>query len=99
MHTPGAQVLKSVHPAAKMCTQGAPLISNTGCLWPYGINNTDCDFFLPFNFTPGLDLDATQPRQFFSSVAQEIEDVLQPPPPPFTPSPFFLIKKEERFKT
>ena len=23
MHTPGAQVLKSVHPAAKMCTQGA----------------------------------------------------------------------------
>ena len=23
MHTPGAQVLKSVHPAAKLCTQGA----------------------------------------------------------------------------
>ena len=23
MHTPGAQVLKSVHSAAKMCTQGA----------------------------------------------------------------------------
>ena len=29
MHTPGAQVSKSVHPAAKMCMQGAPLISNT----------------------------------------------------------------------
>ena len=29
MHTPGAQALKSVHPAAKMCMQGAPLISNT----------------------------------------------------------------------
>ena len=23
MHTPGAQVSKSMHPAAKMCTQGA----------------------------------------------------------------------------
>ena len=23
MHTPGAQVLKSVHPTVKMCTQGA----------------------------------------------------------------------------
>ena len=29
MHTAGAQVLKYVHPAAKLCTQGAPLISNT----------------------------------------------------------------------
>ena len=29
MHTPGAQVSKSMHPAAKMCTQGAALISNT----------------------------------------------------------------------
>ena len=33
MHTPGAQVSKSMHPAAKMCIQGAlqgaPLISNT----------------------------------------------------------------------
>ena len=31
MLTPGAQVSKSMHPAAKMCTlgQGAPLISNT----------------------------------------------------------------------
>ena len=29
MHTPGAQVLKSMNSAAKMCTQGAALISNT----------------------------------------------------------------------
>ena len=29
MHTPGAQVSKSMHPAAKMCTQGAPLICET----------------------------------------------------------------------
>ena len=29
MHMPGAQVTISVHPAAKMCKPGAPLISNT----------------------------------------------------------------------
>ena len=33
MHTPGAQVLISVHPAAKMDTQGAPLISTTDELY------------------------------------------------------------------
>ena len=28
MHTPGAQMLKSVHPAAKMCTGGAACTLN-----------------------------------------------------------------------
>ena len=32
MHMPGAQDLKSMHPAEKMCTQVAPLISDTGLL-------------------------------------------------------------------
>ena len=39
MHTPGAQVLKSMHPAAKMCTQGAGCTLNFDCLISYGLSH------------------------------------------------------------
>ena len=43
MHTPGAQVSKSMHPAAKMCTQGAGCTLNFENCFIYAINSRYVD--------------------------------------------------------
>ena len=46
MHTPGAQLLKTMHPAANMCTKGA------GCT----LNFEHCREMCPFLMELGLDM-------------------------------------------